>query len=383
MTANFTRNGVAGDGAAGARLPAIDAMRGIVMVLMALDHASYAFNAGRYARDAYQWYPAGAVIPPLQFMTRWITHLCAPTFLFLAGFALALHVSKRQVLGHSEGRIDGDIVKRGIFILLLDPLWMSFGFGGGIVLQVLFCIGAGLCFMVLLRRLGILTLMILSLAILFLGEAVSQLPFWNSRGAVVELIGRSMFSGGPLGGGVYVLYPIMPWLGYMLLGWICGNHSLTDGSRRAPRLFLSAGLVSLGVFLVARGVNQYGNMLLYRYDHSIVQWLHVSKYPPSLTFSALELGLMFIVLAFLFLLCKNGQRWSLNPLYVFGRTPLFFYLLHVHMLALAARLLGMYRSAGLIETLIATFAVLLLMYPLCRWYFTVKRSRPESVLRYV
>ena len=113
----------------GTRLPAIDAMRGIVMVLMAMDHASHVFNAGRYARDSSIWYPPGSEIPAAQFLTRWVTHLCAPTFLFLAGFVLALSVAKRQARGDPERTIDGDMIKRGIFILLLDPLWMSFGFG--------------------------------------------------------------------------------------------------------------------------------------------------------------------------------------------------------------------------------------------------------------
>jgi uncharacterized membrane protein len=367
----------------GSRFSAVDAMRGIVMILMTLDHASYAFNAGRYARDSHLWYPPGSEIPAVQFLVRWVTHLCAPTFLFLAGFALAIHVTGRQVRGHSEGRINSDIIKRGIFVLLLDPLWMRIGFGGGIVLQVLYCIGAGLCFMALLRRLGMRTLMIVSLGILLLGEAVSQLPFWNRTGAIVELIGVTLFSGGPVNGNVYVLYPVIPWLGYLLPGWICSNCIITNGRQCAPRLFLTAGGVSLVVFFIARGMNQYGNMQLYRYDHSFLQWLHVSKYPPSLTFSTLELGIMFLVLAFLFLICGKEKRDPLNPLYVFGRTPLFFYIFHVHMLTLAARLLGMYRSAGLIEALIATVAVLLLMYPLCRWYFSVKRSRPGSVLRYL
>ena len=366
-----------------ARLPALDAMRGIVMTLMALDHASFAFNAGRYARDSFRWYPAGSEIPVIQFLIRWVTHLCAPTFLFLAGFALAIHVTRRQSHGHTEGSINSDIIKRGLFIMMLDPLWMSFGFGGGIVLQVLFCIGASFCIMALLRRLGLGSLLVICLGILFLVELVSQLSMWNNNGEIVQLIGRLLLSGGMVKGKVYVLYPAIPWLGYMLLGWICSKYIIGKDLRRPSSFFLILGASSLIVFFVVRAINQYGNMLLYRYDNSIVQWLHVSKYPPSLTFSSLELGLMFLILSLLFLVCRKRKKRPLNPLYVFGRTPLFFYLLHVHMLTLAARQLGMYRSAGLTEAIIATFAVLLLMYPLCRWYFKVKRAHPSSVLRYI
>ena len=367
----------------GSRLPAIDAMRGIVMILMTLDHASFAFNAGRYAKDSFRWYQIGSEIPVIQFLVRWVSHLCAPTFLFLAGFALVMHVTRRQSRGHSEGSINSDIIKRGLFLMMLDPLWMSFGFGGGIVLQVLFCIGASLCIMALLRRLGTGTLMIICLGILFLGEAISQLSFWNNHGEIVQLVGRLLLSGGMVKGKVYVLYPAIPWLGYMLLGWICSKYLTGKGSLGPPRLFLMAGILSLTVFFVARGLNQYGNMLLYRYNNSIVQWLHVSKYPPSLTFSSLELGLMFLILTCLFLLCRKLKKTSLNPLYIFGRTPLFFYILHVHLLTLTARQLGLYRSAGLAEAFISTLGVLLIMYPLCRWYFGAKRSHPRSFLRFI
>ena len=368
---------------ANARLPAIDAMRGIVMILMALDHASFAFNAGRYAKDSFRWYPTGSEIPIIQFLIRWVTHLCAPTFLFLAGFALAIHVSERQSRGHSEGSINSGIVKRGLFIMMLDPLWMSFGFGGGIVLQVLYCIGASLCIMALLRRLNTRILLAICLGILFLSEAFAGLAVWAGGGGKPGLIRTLLFSGGLVEGKVFVLYPAIPWLGYMLAGWVCSKYILGKGALSPPRLFLFAGAISLIVFIFARGLNQYGNMLLYRYDSSIVQWLHVSKYPPSLTFSGLELGLMFLILAGLFVLCRKRAGKPKNPLYVFGRTPLFFYLLHVHMLTLAARQLGMYRAAGLTETFIATLAVLLVLYPLCRWYFGAKRSRPGSILRYV
>jgi len=115
------------------RLPAIDAIRGIIMVLMTLDHASHVFNAGRYVTDSARWYVPGSVIPVAQFLTRWITHICAPTFIFLAGLVLAQSVARRQAGGESVASIDTFLLKRGIFILLLDPLWMSLAFREGII----------------------------------------------------------------------------------------------------------------------------------------------------------------------------------------------------------------------------------------------------------
>ena len=144
-----------------------------------------------------------------------------------------------------------------------------------------------------------------------------------------------------------------------------------------------AGVISLIVFFMVRGFNQYGNMLLYRYDHSLLQWLHVSKYPPSLTFSALEMGLMFLILAFLFTWYRNRNASDANPLQVFGRVPLFFYIIHVHLLATAAWVLNLHRASGLIETDIATVVALLVIYPLCLWYSRFKQARPNSLLRYL
>ena len=365
------------------RLPAIDAMRGIVMVLMAVDHASHAFNAGRYVTDSMLWYRPGAEIPATQFLTRWVTHLCAPTFLFLAGLVLALSVARRLARGDRQRSIDKDLLIRGIFILLLDPLWMSFGFGEGIIFQVLYAIGASLCCMVLLRRLGMIQLLLIGLGLIFFGEALVKTALWAGGGHAPGPVGTLLVTGLQKVGGVYVLYPLLPWLGYMILGWISGKFMLRKNGFNTVGFFSTAGAISLIAFFIFRGFNKYGNMALYRYDHSLLQWLHVSKYPPSLTFTALELGLMFLIMALLFCWYRNRSASAANPLQVFGRTPLFFYVIHVHLLAAAAWLLNMHQSGGLRETYLATGVALVVLYPLCRWYDRLKQTYPQSLLRYL
>ena len=367
----------------GTRLAAIDAMRGIVMVLMAMDHASHAFNAGRYVRDSYIWYQPGFEIPTAQFLTRWVTHLCAPTFLFLAGFVLALSVAKRQARGVPERNIDKDIFLRGIFILLLDPIWMSFGFGEGTIFQVLYAIGASFCCMVLLRRLGMVKLLLIGIGLILLGEKLAELTPWASLVKRPGPIAALLITGLGSVKSVYVLYPLLPWLAYMILGWVAGKMMLCKDAFKPVRFFSIAGGVSLFVFFLARGFNTFGNMRLYRYDHSILQWLHVSKYPPSISFSALELGLMCLILALLFAWYQNRKPAAANPLQVFGRVPLFFYVIHVHRLAAAAWLLNMQQRSGLSETYLATGAALMLLYPLCRWYDRFKKAYPQSLLRYL
>ena len=240
-----------------------------------------------------------------------------------------------------------------------------------------------MCVMAPLRRLRQGSLLVIGVGILLFGEGFEGLAHWAGGGQKPGLIAAFLVTGGAATPNVFVLYPAIPWLAYMILGWVCGNYILSGKELNPVRFFALAGFSCLAVFFVVRGFNQYGNMLLYRYDNSIPQWLHVSKYPPSLSFAALELGLMFLILAFCFAVYRNREASSFNPLQVFGRTPLFFYILHVHLLVLFARTLNVYRSGGLMETGIATAAVLMLLYPLCRRHGRLKRAQPGSLLRYL
>src|SRR5215510_7154281 len=126
-------------------------MRGFVMVLMAIDHASVAFNAGRVADDSAAMY-AGGPLPAAQFFTRFVTHLCAPTFVVLAGAAIALGIERRRARVGDRG-IDRDLLVRGLLLIALDVVWMSTLSGLSPLLQVLFALGAGMILMIPLRRL--------------------------------------------------------------------------------------------------------------------------------------------------------------------------------------------------------------------------------------
>lgn len=365
------------------RLPAVDAMRGMVMVLMTVDHASFAFNAGRYVTDSIVWYQPGSEIPPVQFLVRWVTHICAPTFVFIAGLGMAYSISRKNSGGIPDKQIDSDLIVRGLFIMALDPLWMSLGFGGHTVFQVLYAIGGGICCMALLRRLGVGMLLTIGLALLIGSEALAGLAVWLGDGQRPGPVGAMLASGGRLGSIGYVLYPLLPWLAYMILGLGCGRLLNSGAVKKPETWFAGGGAILLALFVAVRGLNGYGNMLLYRDDPSILQWLHVSKYPPSFTFALLTGGLMCLGLALFFKIYRNGYNFSGDPLLVFGRTPLLFYILHVHLLSSSAVLLGLWKTGGLLETFIAAAGVLLILYPLCRWYAVFKRMHSRSILRFV
>jgi uncharacterized membrane protein len=382
------------------RLAAIDWLRGFVMMLMAVDHASVMFNAGRLAIDSpypiegfftAAWVP-GSALPAAQFTTRWITHLCAPTFLFLSGTSLALSTAGRAARGVSAAAIDRHLVARGLVLIGLDAAWLSLGPSLQVghymlVLQVLYAIGLSLCAMALLRRLPAPLLVGLALGWLAFGEIVTFAfaPSGTSaHGAAALLLapGRA--------GPAAIAYPLIPWLAMMMLGWAFGAHLLSLRSRGVPASdargrCAAAGLAALAVFVAVRAWNGYGNLGLLRDDGSLIQWLHVAKYPPSLAFAALELGLMALLLAAL--LALQGRLAAppdaRNPFLVLGKTALFFYLVHFPLLAVASSALGLAGRGGLAHTYAAAVAVVVVLYPACLWYGRYKAAHPDGLTQYI
>ena len=181
------------------------------------------------------------------------------------------------------------------------------------------------------------------------------------------------------------------WLAMMLVGWAFGRHLLARGSSDSARQetekrLLFAGLSALLVGLFLRRANVYGNMGLLRDDASLVQWLHMSKYPPALVYSLFELGLMALCLV-LFLRHERrmqGAPRDLNPLLVLGQTALFFYFLHFLVLGGSAMAItGGMGERGLLETWLAAAATVVVLYPVCLGFRALKRRHPNSILQYV
>jgi len=353
------------------------------MILMVIDHAGMAFDAGHLSTDSAGLYTASTALPGLPFASRWLTHLCAPTFVFLAGTALALSVERRAQRGQDPWTIDRQILARGAVIAVLDPTLISLA-SGRLTLQVLFAIGVAMMCMAPLRRLSTAWLVALGIGWMGLGELLTA-PLWDPHAgwaspgvaaAVAALIEPEL----------KIIYPVLPWLAMMVLGWAFGRYlvdGLQAGDVASPRRLLALGGVGLlGVFAAVRGANGYGNMFLLRLDGSWVQWLHVSKYPPSLSFTALELGLLGVCLAALIALePRIGVRRN-GPLLVFGQTAMFFYLAHRLVFETAATWFGLRGGWGLGESYAVSAVSLVLLYPACRWYRTFKQAHPDSFLRY-
>lgn len=354
------------------RIEALDVLRGFVMILMTLDHSSAAFNAGRTMSDSASLFPAPTALDPVQFAVRWVTHLCAPSFVFLAGAGLALSVVRRQRAGQSAGEIDRDIALRGLLLVVLDVVWMSWTPRldlSLIEIGVLYAIGASMLTMVVVRRLPPSIVLVMGIAIIAGGEAI------HAQLDPTDALAAATMTSGHIGRMLY-LYPAVPWMGILFVGWALGHRIAGPGMRSRDWLMLALGAAL--VFAVVRGANAYGNEHLLRGDGSWIEWLHVSKYPPSLAYVTLELAIAFALLAIFW-------RWKMpwTPVVALGQTALFYYLIHIHLLKVTAAALGMYKSCGLGTVVIGWLAVLVVLYPLCLSYLGLKRRHPRSVLRLI
>ncbi len=363
------------------RIRTIDWARGLVMMLMTVDHAGNVLDEAHLHGDSAARWVRGTPLPPAEFLTRWITHLCAPTFVLLAGASLALSADKRR----DDGSQTGFIVRRGLFIALLDPTWMSFGFAQYrvVILQVLYAIGLSLVAMAWLRRLSSRTLLGGALAIQLLGELASGL---HPTSEVLRVPWALALTGGPIVAKVYCAYPVLPWLSIMMFGWVLGRWLLEPRSLGArARSLVTTGAILLALFGVVRGVDGYGNWNLHRDSLDALQWLHVSKYPPSVSFTTLELGIAFLILgAFTLADGPDRPRPLLAPLALFGSTAFFYYLLHVHLIVAAQRIFSIDpKHDGLAKTWLGAALTLVVLAAPTWLYRRYKRAHPNGLARYV
>ncbi|MFC1765625.1 DUF1624 domain-containing protein [Planctomycetota bacterium] len=367
------------------RIAAIDWMRGLVMILMMIDHVSMAFDGSHFSADSAALYQPGTQLTAAVFLTRWMTHLCAPTFVFLAGTALALSIERKVARGAEPWSIDRGILTRGLFIAVLDPTLVSL-FSWRLTFQVLYAIGVSMMLMALLRRLSTAWLLAISLGWLALGELlVARLWDPTAGNPSIPTALTMAFYYQPF---FRISYPLFPWLAFMCLGWAFGryltNYKVEEAKQIPPvAVLLLAGLFCMAVFVIVRTLNGYGNMFLLREDSSWIQFLLVSKYPPSLSYAAQQLGLFCLCLAALIGIEKCIGVRKNGVLLVFGQTAMFFYLIHRVVLEGLAQWCGLRGRGEILTTYVVSAIFLIALYPLCRWYRTYKQNHRGGWTRFI
>ncbi|MES0325547.1 MAG: heparan-alpha-glucosaminide N-acetyltransferase domain-containing protein [Candidatus Bathyarchaeia archaeon] len=388
------------------RLQFIDFARGLVMAIMAWDHVSGFWNRfhSRIGEGILGNRPA--FISLKWFLSRYVSHYCAPTFVFLAGTVLAISTLRRAARGESQLSITRRLVTRGIILLFLMyfSVTPAFGSPSQYYFGVIACIGVCLIIFSVARLLPRTVILGVSLVTVLFHQYLdlSFIPAEPDWGWYLRVIIHEANSLRPPYTG---RYSIIPWIGVMGLGWVFGtflNGLSQEEVRGLKRPLLYTGLASTVAFFLVRWNNGFGNLLLREgtqivdstgrvwifpqtTSEAIMDWMSVSKYPPSVAFLLWTLGGMCIMMYI-------GMRLQEQPgfkdgvsgvLLTYGRSPLFFYLAHLWLYKL--KLPGQVKTPVLpmFPTFVMWFAGLTVLWWLCERYERIKRSRPNSILQYI
>jgi uncharacterized membrane protein len=345
------------------------------MAIMALDHTRDFFGtSGFNPRD---------VMEPALFLTRWVTHFCAPTFIFLAGLSAFLYGR-----GRSTEELTRFLLVRGLWLILIDLTLIKFGWR----------------FEVDLYRLSAGVIFVIGASMVALAALV-WLPRWAIAGvALIMLGGHNLFDGVraeeiggaswvwrvlhepglvPIGDGVnlYVLYPLIPWVGVMAAGYLLGPVMQLEERARQRLLFGLGAAITLG-FIVLRATNLYGDPDPWTVQESwlstVLSFLNCEKYPPSLLYLMMTLGPALMLLASF----EHARGTFARLLATFGQVPFFYYVVHIYLIHALAVATAFATSGGLTSTpaiglslpgiYFVWLLVLILLFPICRWFAELK-----------
>lgn len=412
------------------RIDSIDLLRGMVMVIMMLDHTrDFVHYAVLQGFD-----PTDLAHTSLKiFFTRWITHYCAPIFVFLAGTGAYLQHAR----GKSKAELSRFLVTRGFWLIVLEFTLVRWGaffnfdyrFLGAA--QVIWVIGVSMIVLAALIHLPLRLVAAFGILMIALHNLLDRFHVAGWQGpqsaapsywAKLFMILHQGFEAFPVLGWrspvVFVLYPLIPWVGVMATGYALGALYQIDSERR-QRLLLRLGGAATLLFFVIRGINLYGDPSRWATQKSfaftLISFFNVTKYPPSLLFLLMTLGPAMLLLALFERTApraagSNGGVWSgltskiRNVFVTFGRVPLFFYLLQwptAHLMSALAHLIAgkpvrwMFSSQvdgpgpppgvgfNLAVVYLCWIAGVLLLYPLCKWFAGVKQRRRDWWLSYL
>lgn len=385
------------------RISSIDFTRGLVMLVMVLDHVRDLMHIDSVTITPTDLSKTTAAV----FLTRFVTHFCAPIFVFLAGSSAFLSLQNAANLEQKQGFL----LKRGLWLILLEFTVVNFGvwFDLGFHLylfQVIAAIGFGFIVLSFLSRLSPKIVGGIGLFIIASHNLFPLIPI--EQGSILKTILTPLFSTTaiPLTTNTVLVmgYPPVPWIGILLAGFGFGMLFKRPQHERKS-IFLKIGLVLTALFLVLRFINIYGDPAPWSAQKSslfsVLSFINITKYPPSLIFCLLTLGVMFLVLA----LAERIENRFTNFIAVYGKTPLFFYLIHwyiIHPLLLIilffqgiswtamdftsgnfGRPKGLESGLSLGLVYLIWIAVVLLLYYPCKRYWAYKANQKFKWLKYI
>ena len=391
------------------RVASVDIIRGIVMVLMAIDHVR-----------VFAAVPAGGPSPGI-FFTRWITHFCAPAFIFLAGTSAYLH-------GRKNPNLSRFLLTRGIWLVILELTvirfsWtFNFDYRNYMLAGVIWVIGWCMILMAVLVKLPVRVVAVIGLAIIFghnlldgMVGGIAESLGDNASGNLWKILYLGPFAGPvaitPAGPNLVVLYSIFPWIGVMAAGYGFGTILTLEPARR-DRLCLTIGLGAIALFLVLRGFNLYGDPSPWSAPTpqpdgrpqlpALLSFLNTSKYPASLLFLLMTLGPTIALMPPL----ERARGALMSWMTVFGRVPFFYYILHIPLIHIIALIVSQIRMGTITPWLFGNFPmasgrapdgygwglgllylvwliVVVLLYLACRWYANLKERKRSPWMSYI
>lgn len=354
-------------GAVPSRVESIDLLRGAVMVLMVLDHCRDFVGDMRIGPTDL------ATTTPALFLTRWVTHLCAPTFALLAGVGVALRGATRP-----RGEMARYLLIRGIWLIVLDLTWDNvfiFGVPQFLLGVVLWMLGWS---MIVLAGLIYLPRAVVGAVAVAMIAGHNLLDGIDPGEGVSGLLWSFLHAPGmrtlPVGIPILLGYPLIPWAGVMAAGYAIGPLFSRPARVRVPVL-LAMGIGSIAGFLVLRGLNVYGDPRPWSLQRdplfTLLSFVNVTKQPPSLLFLLLTLGAAFLLLAAL----ERGLGPIGAPLRLFGRVPLFFFLMQWPVERVLGVVCPRLDANNLPVVYVSWVVAVVLLYPICRWYHDRERRR--------
>ena len=387
------------------RIQSIDILRGIVMLIMAIDHVRDFFHVTAFTDS-----PTNLdTTTPQLFFTRWITHFCAPVFVFLSGTSAFLAGQKK-----STKELSAFLIKRGIWLIIVENIVMTLAFTFNplynlFVWQVIWAIGWSMIILGLLVRTSMKLIIIIGFIIVFGHDIINymQIPnkgtehvlmsiFFTAFGTSLQLT-QTHF--------VYDLYAIIPWTGVMLLGYGFGvfyKKKYKDADRR--KIILNIGFAVTTFFILIRFINLYGDPVHWSAQkngfYTFLSFLNASKYPPSLCYLSMTLGPAIILLS----LIETAQNKFTKILSIYGRVPFFYYVLHfylIHTICVILFFATGYTSKDIIDLntpflfrpqhfgfdLPAVYSiwlfVIIVLYIPCKWFDEYRRTHHQWWLSYL
>jgi uncharacterized membrane protein len=381
------------------RITSIDLLRGAVMIIMALDHVRDYFHADAYLYDPLDLDKTSVAL----FFTRWITHFCAPVFMFLAGTSAFLVGQKK-----TKKELSIFLLTRGIWLVLLELTVVNFGWNfdisfTNIYFIVIWALGVS---MIVLAGLIHLPFKLILLTGIVIVAGHNLLDNSHVPGNTLKAFGWSLLHDSNFfnwnGKNVLIGYPVIPWIGIMALGYCLGAlYTPNFSAERRKRILLIIGCSAIALFILLRFMNGYGDRAPWSPQsspfYSFLSFLKVSKYPPSLLYALVTLGPAIIFLA----LSENIKGSFSKIISVYGRVPMFYYLLHIFFIHIATMIAAplftdfswkvwiLKEPLWFTETLkgygfslgvvyLVWLGIIISLYPLCKWYDRYKQNHKEK-----